>query len=418
VKLAIWSPRADDGLARLVPALRTRMDVVWVSEDASPAGVPHARPHEEARADLALYDVADVPAHAFAFRRAREHPGVVLLRDWALVRLLALEMSRRETRTAALAEMQRGHGDEGAFVARLVGRGIGGELLPALFPLNERLLETSLGLVSLTEETRRRAARRLGDDRVTRVPLHLLPHLLSHLLASEPVSQAEARRSLAIPADALVVASGQPDSFHRSALLRVAARLRTEFSNLSVLIGDSSETEGATAVPDLGTMAAAADVVVALDPLAPGAIPAGLAEAIAARRPLMLSEGSQAVTDFREGTAAFVTPGRLEEAELEAVLRHLLRHADLRERLGRLAADTASSAADPAGLAEKLVSFLLDIHARQDSILAQCREARVREETLLGLLAAEVEDGARSLGLRGLDLGVRPLFEPLLRGPR
>jgi hypothetical protein len=387
------------------------MDVVWVSEDASPAGVPHARPHEDARADLALYDVADVPTHAFAFRRAREHPGVVLLRDWALVRLLALEMSRRETRTAALAEMQRGHGDEGAFVARLVGRGIGGELLPTLFPLNERLLETSLGFVSLTEETRRRAARRLGDDRVLR--------LATHFLASpETVERREARKRLALPADALVLASGQPDSFRLSALLRVAARLRAEFSNLSVLIGGSSDTEGATAVPDLATMAAAADVIVALDPLAPGAVPAGLAEAIGVGRALVLSESSDASTHFPEGTAAFVAPGRLEEAELEAVLRHLLRHRDLREQLGRLGAEAARAAVQIADLAERLVSFLLDIHARQDSILAQCREARVREETLLGLLTAEVDDGARSLGLRGLDLGVRPLFETLLRGPR
>jgi hypothetical protein len=415
VTVAIWSPRAGDALARLVPALRARMDVVWVSEDGSPPGVPHARPHEDVRADLHLYDVADAPAHAFAFRRAREHPGVVLLRNWALVHLLALEVSKRETRRQALDEMQRGHGDEGELVARLLGRGLGGELLPALFPLNERLLETSLGIVSLTEETRRRAARRLGEDRVVRVPLHLIPSLL----ASEPVSQAEARRSLALPADALVVASGQPDSFRRSALLRVAASLRPEFSTLSVLIGGTDDTvDGATVTPDLATMAAAADVLVALDPLAPGAVPAGLAEATASGRPLVLSEGSDASTDFPEGTAAFVTPGRLEEAELEAILRHLLRHPDLRERLGRLGADAARATGQVAGLAERLVSFLLEISARRDSILTSLREARDREETLLGLLAAEVEDGARSLGLEGLDLGVRPLFATLFRSPR
>ncbi len=412
MKLAIWSPRTADALARLVPALQARMDVVWVSEDASPADVPHVRPHEHLSADLDLYDVADAPEHAFAFRRAREWPGVVLLRDWALAKLLALEMSRRETRAAALAEMQRGHGDEGVFVARLLGRGLGGELLPALFPLNERLLETSLGLVALTEETCRRAARRLGDDRVMRVPLYLLA-------SPDPISQGEARRRLSIPADAAVLAAAQPDPFRLATLVRMASRLREEFPALHLLVGGSAEkVEGAIVVPDLATTAAAADVLVALDPLTPGAVPPGLAEALAARSALVLSEGSDASTALPEGAAAFVTPGRLEEAELEAVLRHLLQHRDLRERLGRLGADAARATVQLAGLAETLASFLFEIHARRESILASGREARVREETLFGLLAAEVEDGARSLGLAGMDLGVRPLFEPLLRGPR
>ena len=43
-------------------------------------------------------------------------------------------------------EMRRSHGATGSFVARQVARALGGDLLPALFPLNDRLLERSLAV--------------------------------------------------------------------------------------------------------------------------------------------------------------------------------------------------------------------------------------------------------------------------------
>jgi hypothetical protein len=420
VKLQVWSPQSRDGLALLAPALARGTDLVWVSEGPSPPGVPHTSPADASPADLDLYDVADTPAHAFAWRAARERPGVLLLRDWAFPRLLAQEMARPDTHRAAVREMQRAYGDEGVIVARMVARGLGGDLLPAFFPLNDRLLETSLGVVALTEDTRRLAARRLGDERTIRLPIHLIPHLgAPHLRASDPVSPTEARRSLALPADGPVVASARPDPFRLASILRVAPRLREEFPGLRILLGEVDATiPDATLAPDLPTMAAAADVVVALDPLAPGGAAVGLAEAAAAGRPLVLTEDGSAAADFPEGTATFVTPGRLEEAELEAVIRHLLRHGDLRERLARLGHEAIRPATDIAGLADRLVSFLRDILDRKQSILDRVREARGREDALVALLSREVESDARALGLEGLDLGLHLLFEPLLRSAR
>src|SRR6185436_16675453 len=110
-------------------------------------------------------------------------PGVVLLQDWALGRLLALEMAHASSRSDAVREMERAYGEAGAFVARMARRGLVGELLSAHFPLNDRLLDASLGIVALGEETRRRAARRMGDDRTLR--------LATHLLASAPPFSAE-----------------------------------------------------------------------------------------------------------------------------------------------------------------------------------------------------------------------------------
>jgi Rad3-related DNA helicase len=175
---------------------------------------------------------------------------------------------------------------------------------------------------------------------------------------------------------------------------------------------------GVLRAPDLETMATAADVVVALDPLTPGGLPAGLSEALAARRPLVLTAGSPAAADLPEGTVAVVEPGRHEEAELAALLRHLLRHPELRARLGALAADEARRVADPATVAEALVAFLLGLEKEKGAILAAVRDTRAREDTLLGYLAEEVRSAARSLGLHGSDLGLEPLLEPLLRSSR
>jgi hypothetical protein len=412
VKLRVWSPHSPDGLALLLPALARQTDVVSVNEGAPPPGVPHASPADRPPADLDLYDVADTPAHAFAWRAARERPGVVLLRDWAFPRLLAEEMSRPDTHRAAVREMQRAYGEEGVFVARMVARGLGGDLLPACFPMNDRLLETSLGVVTLTEESRRLAARRVGDERTMRLPMHFLA-------SPRTVERGEARKRLGLSSDASVVAAPKPDSFRVSALTQVVSRLRDEFPRARLLVGGhDSPIPDVVSTPDLPTMAAAADVVVALDPLAPGSVPVGLAEAAATGRPLVLTEGGAAAADFPEGTAAFVTAGRLEEAELEAVVRHLLRHGDMREHLGRLGAEATRPATDTAGLADRLVTFLRDILDRKQSILDRVRETRGREDALVALLSREVESDARALGLEGLDLGLRPLFEPLFRSAR
>jgi hypothetical protein len=418
VKLAIWSPRpwSFDGLLRHLEARFA--GVVWVTEDEAPRGVSRAHRSTHPRADLDLYDIADDPAHAFAFRVARERPGVVLLMQGSLPLLLADEMSRPESRQEALREMERAYGEDGAFVARLVARGLGGEILPALFPLLDRLLETSLGVVALTEESRRRAARRLGDDRTLRLPLHLLasPHILASPESSSPW---EARKLLGIPDDAPVLAAPSPDFSRLSTLARVTSRLRHEFPALRLLLSrPETPVPDATHAPDLRTLAAAADVVVALDPITPGGAPAGLAEAIAARRSLVVTAGSGFFADFPEGSIARIDPGRFEEAELEEVLRHLLRHPDLRATLGRLAAEEARRIADPETLAEALARFLTGLLSRKAGILAASRETRAREAALLHLLSEEVESVGRPLGLRELDLGLPPLFEPLVRPSR
>src|SRR6185503_2123466 len=129
-------------------------------------------------------------------------------------------------------EMRRAHGERGSFVARQVARALGGDLLPALFPLNDRVLEGSLGVVGLTEYVAGRARARLPGRPV----LHL-PHHATLPLAPLP-SRDAARAHLGLPPDALIVtAPGLATAAKRlEAGVRALARLRAEHPRLLLVV--------------------------------------------------------------------------------------------------------------------------------------------------------------------------------------
>ena len=195
MRLAVWSPLPPsrsgiaDYVAESLPVLARHFDVVAVTDDRA----------DPPSADLHLYHLGNSPAHAFVYRAARARPGVVVLHDWSLHHLVLCETVERGDVSGYLREMHRAYGETGNFVARQVARALGGDLLPALFPLNDRMLEGSLGVVALSAQTAARVARRLPG----RPRLHL-PHHLS-LPIDPPPSRAESRAALGIPADAFVI---------------------------------------------------------------------------------------------------------------------------------------------------------------------------------------------------------------------
>ena len=65
---------------------------------------------------------------------------MVVLHDWSLHHLVLRETVERGDVAAYLREMRRAYGETGTFVGRQVARALGGDLLPALFPLNDRML--------------------------------------------------------------------------------------------------------------------------------------------------------------------------------------------------------------------------------------------------------------------------------------
>ena len=429
MRLAVWSPLPPsrsgiaDYVAESLPVLARHFDVVAVTDDRA----------DPPSADLHLYHLGNSPAHAFVYRAARARPGVVVLHDWSLHHLVLCETVERGDVSGYLREMHRAYGETGNFVARQVARALGGDLLPALFPLNDRMLEGSLGVVALSAQTAARVARRLPG----RPRLHL-PHHLS-LPIDPPPSRAESRAALGIPADAFVItAPGLATANKRlEVAVRVAARLHAERAGTMLVVagaadprlpllawaaetglGDALRVTGRLDITDFERHLAAADVVLALRFPSHGEMSGAVVRALGVGRPVLVSAGSAAAEEFPEGIVVPVTPGPAEEDELEALLRHLQARPELRDTIGTLAAAHVRGAHGLEATVEALAGFLRGVEAGQEAALAALEADRAVEGGLLGYFIEEVRWGARDLGLAELRLGLEGLLEPLAGRPR
>jgi hypothetical protein len=181
MKAALWTPAAGS-VAAAAPLLARQLELEILG--ASPARRP--------RVDVDLYHVSDSSDHGFVYRALLERPGVVVLERWNLHGLVFTETAGRGQPDLYSREARRAHGDVGSFVARQVLAGLAGAL-PRLVPLNQRVLDASLALVSFDAETAARAAALLPDRSV--------------LLLAEPRSALD--EASAALADALVRLAGE-----------------------------------------------------------------------------------------------------------------------------------------------------------------------------------------------------------------
>src|SRR5262249_55441453 len=248
----------------------------------------------------------------------------------------------------------------------------------ALFPLNDRVLEGSLGVVALSAQTAARVARRLPG----RPRLHL-PHHLS-LPVDPPPPRAESRRGLGLPGDAFVVtAPGLATANKRlEVAVRVMARLRAEHPEAILVVagatdprlpleawaaasglGPGLQVTGRLDLADFERHLTAADVVLALRFPSHGEMSGAVVRALGVGRPVLVSAGSAAAEEFPEGVIVPVDPGRGEEAELEAYLRHLRARPALRDAIGSLAAAHVRARHGLEETAEALASFLRAVEA-------------------------------------------------------
>jgi glycosyltransferase involved in cell wall biosynthesis len=445
MKLAVWSPLPPspsgiaDYVAEQLGDLARRFDVRLVVEDPRSVDLPAARglpllgPGEEVEADLDLYHLGNSPAHAFVYRAALARPGVVVLHDFSLHHLVLDQTVERGDPSRYLREMRRAHGERGTFVGRQVARALGGDLLPALYPLNDRILDSSLAVVGLTQYVASRAGRRLGDRPV----LHL-PHHVS--LPLDPVpSLEEARRALGLPGDALILtAPGLATVSKRlDVAIRVAGGLRARHPSLRFVVagarderlplaewarasglGDGLVVTGRLGLHDFIRHLAAADVIVALRFPTHGEISGALVRALGVGRPALVTAGTPAAEEFPGGCIVPVAPGVTESAELEALLSRLLADAPLRDTIGRLARDHVTAHHGLAATVGRLADFLEGVRGRKDALTGDVVRRRAAEGTLAGYLLEEVRWAALELGLPDVPPDVEPLLRDLVRRDR
>jgi glycosyltransferase involved in cell wall biosynthesis len=362
------------------------------------------------------------------YRRAISEPGVVFLHDWCLHHVVLKETVERGDRSAYLREMRRSYGSRGTFVGRQVARGLGGDVLPTAFPLNDRVLDTSLGVVGLSDHMCRR-----GALRQLRQPVLRLRHHLSLPLDPLP-SRAEARRSLGLPQDAIVVtAPGLATVSKRlEAAIGVVGPLRRRHPALRLVVAGGSDpalpldawrdraglgasltVTGRVSLEDFVRHLVAADVILALRYPSHGEMSGALVRAMGVGRPCLVTAGTPAAAEFPRGTIVPVDPGPHERAELQAVLEELLADPALREDLGRLAREHVTRHHGLEESVESLARFLVKVEKRKPELVAAWAARQTPAGGLLELYSEEVQYAARDMGLHDLPPEVHPLLADL-----
>ena len=249
LRLAYFSPLPPqrtgiaDYSAALLPYLGELAQVTAFVDDAQclqapPPGVRAMYPLSEFdtrrwQFDLALYQIGNSRFHESIYLHLQHFPGVVVLHDFYLHHLIAGMTAWRGDFAGYAREMGYALGPVGVQLARAARSG---QRSYALFeyPLNERVLDCSLGVIVHSQYAAR-------EVRLKRPPLPVVT--VAHLM-SLPAPERNVRERQRVPMDAFIVAcAGQVTVEKRIELiLRAIARAREHVPGLRfLLVGDVPE---------------------------------------------------------------------------------------------------------------------------------------------------------------------------------
>jgi glycosyltransferase involved in cell wall biosynthesis len=149
----------DDGVQPTDPFVRERLRAFNYRE------YPTRRPY-----DATIYNMGDnTDFHAYLYRILLEHSGIVILHDVVLHHFfLGLTVHKKDV-AGYLAEMRYAYGPAGETVARQVLAGRGGEFY-CDYPLVERVLDASTGVIVHNGYARSEVLRRRPDVPVACIP--------------------------------------------------------------------------------------------------------------------------------------------------------------------------------------------------------------------------------------------------------
>jgi glycosyltransferase involved in cell wall biosynthesis len=358
VKISYWSPLSPSGSGvadyseELLPYLaKEGIEIHLFVSDREPSNPAirdsfrwhWARDYEEVASrqkfDLDLYQIGNSSYHRYALNAALRHPGVVVLHDLVLQHLfLGLSVERGNT-ALYVSEMKRAYGERGAAIGRQIAAALGSELLTSKFPLCERLVERSYGVLVLTLFMQRWLERRFGaipvGKFIGRAPHHYSPP--PPLPVSTPL---EARRLLGLPENEFLVASfGLVSRAKRidKALLGFRRFLR-ETLEASRELGERLVVTGRQPMDRFYLYMLACDVVVNLRFPSTGELSGTLIRTLGMGKPVLVSNTGP-FAEFPEHTVARIDLGPPEVPEIARVLLWLARNPHLREAMGRFARD-------------------------------------------------------------------------------
>lgn len=312
--------------------------------------------------------------HAEIYRSLLRHPGIVVLHELVLhhlVRDLTLFSGDPE---GYVRELRYAYGPSGeALARRSLQTGI--PLDPFAYPLFERAVDASLGLIVHSAYVRDRV---LASRPLTRIAL--IPHHLE-LGAAAGLSSAKARENLGLPADAFLVgAFGFFTAAKRlPVLLKAFARLRRQIPGARLLLageisphyhefervfaGELRDGVTVTGRLDLDGFLrhmAAVDLAVNLRHPSAGETSGTLIRLLGLGKPVIVSRNA-AFAELPDDCCAKVD---LDETEEELLFTYLLRLAEdepLRRRMGENAARYALGHHSIQGSASGYAAFLQQV---------------------------------------------------------
>ncbi len=299
------------------------------------------------RYDICLYHMGNSSHHEHVYRTLLRRPGVTVLHEAVIHNFIARRTLKRGNLGGYVREMAYAHGKEGIRAARSVLFGADLDSLTPHYPLNARVIDSSLGMIVHSEFVRQQVTDHSPHMRVAKINHH----------AARPPAQPSSealKRELGIAPGQLVVATlGFITPTKRiDVVLRAFARLRARRDDaLYILVGemppwcnvrpiveqlalqDAVRLTGYIPLQDYYRYLGAADVCVNLRYPTMGATSGSVLRAMAAGKPMIVSNVGW-FSELPDGTCAKVDVGPREEDMLLAYLEFLATNPDMRKKLG------------------------------------------------------------------------------------
>lgn len=374
------------------------------------------------RYEAVLYHIGNNPDyHARTWRMLLRIPGIVVLHEPMLHHLVRGMTLARGDLAGYVEEMRYAYGRTGESLARRsLGTGIPVDVWR--YPLFERVVDASLGLLVHNDCTRDRVLASRPGTRIVKVPHHLSLAGLEGA-AQGATGPRAVRAALGLPPDGLVFASfGFITPAKRiDAALRAFARLRREVAPDAVylLVGEVSPhydfskvltpelsagvvLAGRTELPEFLEHMAAADVTINLRYPSAGETSGTLIRLLGMGKAVVVSN-TGAFAEIPDGCCAKIDPDASEEELLFTTLRALATDPALRRQMGENARRHIAAHHTLEGSAQAYADFV-----RATAATAAARPEPFRPVPPLAPYPPEdvLSDLAAAVAAEAVDLGV------------
>lgn len=325
--------------------------------------------------DVCLYQMGNHAGfHEYIYRMLLEHPGIVVLHEYVLQHFIQGITLLRGDQQGYVEEMRYCYGQTGAYLAQQMIE-VNGSVDPWAYPLFERVVDASLGLIVHNEYTRQRVLESRPMARISKVNHHLC------LDALPTDTNDKSRSALDLPPEAFVVGSfgfvASPKRLEVS--LRAFARFRREFPDaIYVIVGQvlpSADIERLIEAAGLGDKViltgyvdlkkllqymAVVDLAINLRFPTGGETSGSAIRLMGLGKPVIMSNAGS-FAEYPDDCCIKIDVDEMEEEILLAMMRTLATDEDLRRQIGTNAQRYIQTHHTLEGSAQGYIDFIRDI---------------------------------------------------------